>query len=170
LAILKISPPRPIPYFALSARSKFNRGAIVVALGYPGIAAQPLDGSVEAMAISLQSHKSKSEAILRRETSRIDSILQKDMYAYSASHGAIKRMASFEGGAAVIQHSAEIFSGNSGGPLVDSQGAVIAINTWRRPDFVEDKLRSSDTVYMSAIVSQFRSEVDRFVPGVVWVE
>ena len=60
----------------------------------------------------------------------------------------------------VFLHSAQIYGGNSGGPLVGPGGTVLGINTWTKKD---------ETGFNFAqCLPDLRKEIDEHVPGVVW--
>jgi S1-C subfamily serine protease len=52
----------------------------------------------------------------------------------TAQSGAVTVVQTFPTGAEIIIHSADISPGNSGGPLVDSCGRVVGVNTFVNPD------------------------------------
>ncbi|MBR1506417.1 MAG: trypsin-like peptidase domain-containing protein [Eubacterium sp.] len=55
-------------------------------------------------------------------------------YSNTFTEGIISSAEREERGKTYIQHTAPITNGNSGGPLLDSEGRVIGINTWGRVD------------------------------------
>ena len=60
----------------------------------------------------------------------------------------------------ILRHSAKIFGGNSGGPLVLPSGAVIGINTWSH--------KKIETFNYALTLPQQRKEIDTYVPTAVW--
>ena len=52
----------------------------------------------------------------------------------TAQSGAVTVVQTFPTGSEIIIHSADISPGNSGGPLVDSCGRVVGVNTFVNPD------------------------------------
>ena len=56
----------------------------------------------------------------------------------------------------IVQHSAEINGGNSGGPLLDKCGRVVGINTWSPKQYIRKdlSLQTSDGVFFSSFASE----------------
>lgn len=64
-----------------------------------------------------------------------------------------------------IQHDAGIAPGSSGGPLVIHKNAIVlGVNTV----IVGDR-RGGTALYRAIFLGQFRKDIDRHAPGVVWV-
>jgi S1-C subfamily serine protease len=59
----------------------------------------------------------------------------------------------------VIRHNAQIYHGNSGGPLVARDGTVIGINTWGK---------NEPGIGFALTFPQIRKEIDRRISGIVW--
>ena len=147
LAILKIDRARPQPYLAISKLNKFQRGEKCFALGFPGVASQARSDEEAA----LQGAKLKND--------RIENILLDQNFEYSYQGGEISRVIPDSTHQYNIEHSAKIFRGNSGGPLIDSKCTVIGINTQITSDL-------ADTLYIAFATGQFRNVVDEFTGGV----
>ena len=105
LAILKLTGSQ-LPAFTPMVFSKLtpNRGEEVMAIGYPGAADQHEFKSIDAT-----SNATFTKGVLSRE-----------------------QMGSWDRGGVpipIVQHSAQVSWGNSGGPLLDTCGRVIGVNT-----------------------------------------
>ena len=147
LAILKIERLRPQPFFAISRKNSFQRGEKCFALGYPGVANKP---------------RSEEESALRAAKAKnmqFENILLDQNFAYSYQGGEISRVIRDSKQQFNIEHSAKIFRGNSGGPLIDSQCTVIGINTLITSDL-------ADTLYIAFATGQFQNIVNEFSGGV----
>ncbi|MCC6871213.1 MAG: trypsin-like peptidase domain-containing protein [Candidatus Fermentibacter sp.] len=53
-----------------------------------------------------------------------------DQLAFSVTRGIVSSLSRKIGGRLFVQHDAALNPGNSGGPLLDSQGRLVGINTW----------------------------------------
>lgn len=152
LAVLKIERVRPQPYFPISKKNSFQRGQKCYALGYPGVANQAFNEEEKA----LQAAKFKND--------RFDNMLLDQNFEYSYQGGEISRVIQDVKKQFRIEHSAKIFHGNSGGPLVDSKCTIIGINTLGLPG-------GTDTLYVAFATGQFKDIVDEFTDGVAdWRE
>ena len=104
IALVKVSPRRPLPAASLGSSSSLRPGEFVVALGAPA----GLSNSVSAGIVSAI-ERTRTELGLREPHRGGGS---------SSLHG-------------YIQTDAAINSGNSGGPLLDLDGKVIGVNTMK---------------------------------------
>lgn len=150
LAVLRVARVNA-PFFRLSASLLAPRGEEVVAIGYPGLANQSL-----TIAEAIQNYLNHNTGL------RDVSLYFKDRdFSFSLTRGTVSRTFQESGGQTMIQHEAVVRHGNSGGPLVTSQGVVIGINTlaqWRaeHPDDAAMKL--------SLEISQLKQEIIEHVP------
>ena len=150
LAVLRVARVNA-PFFRLSGSLLAPRGEEVVAIGYPGLANE---------SVSLSEH---IENYVKHNTGLRDvGLYFKDRdFSFSLTRGTVSRTFQESGGQTMIQHEAVVRHGNSGGPLVTSQGVVIGINTlaqWRaeHPDDAAMKL--------SLEISQLKQEIIEHVP------
>jgi len=58
-----------------------------------------------------------------------------------------------------IQHEAEIFGGNSGGPLLDKHGVVLGINTWK-----DESINGHFALHCKALSQLLKRPMDRVEP------
>ena len=105
VAVLELpSPPPEVTALTLGDSDAVERGAQVVALGYPG---------------NFQKYKQQTVSSTEGTVSNPDLVgnqISEDLPAYPA----------------LIQHTAALNPGNSGGPLMDDQNQVVGINTLSR--------------------------------------
>lgn len=159
MAIVKLDRTHACPYFALSKKHEakdFKRSMAVRAIGFPGIAARITDPA-EAAAIEARVNQGFVEALEHQSTLPAETFLSDNSYLHSQTEGSISRPAKDPHGATVLHHGAKIFHGNSGGPLVDTSGTVVGINTWGYS-------AQSDTLYVAAAVGEMREEINEYLP------
>src|SRR5665213_1910818 len=153
MAILKVDRQgHPQPSFALSAAPRTARSEDVFAIGFPGVAEVPL--SMDERLTDLKTHTDLTADVTEKFKSRD--------FAFTLTKGVVSRTVQEAGGTTWVQHEAAIRPGNSGGPLVTSEGLVIGINSVGQ--------RESDTTQtnMALEISQLRKEIDEHVPEVQW--
>jgi S1-C subfamily serine protease len=160
LAILKIERQSP-HYLAVSSAppERAVPGTPVLVAGYPGV-------DREAITLKEKSEKRQQELV---ESGTIERYFPDMAFSYSVRRGAVNRfpfirkLPEWQREALVIQHDADTYSGNSGGPLLREDGTVIGINT-----FVLGSGAAASRFYFSLTLPQLRAEIDRYAPGVVW--
>ena len=117
-----------------------NKGTSVISVGYPGAA----DRSFEASDSSLV-ESTVTQGIVGR---LLDASWIRDGEKFS-----------------IVQHSASVNTGNSGGPLIDSCGQVVGINTAKALGSIEGNLKSglelnqSDGIFFASHTSTLVKEL-----------
>ncbi|HET6249860.1 MAG TPA: trypsin-like peptidase domain-containing protein [Tepidisphaeraceae bacterium] len=149
------------PSFVLSATPPSARSEDVFAIGFPGVAMNPLSDT-EALKKQVEQWEDK-QGINHAPTDVKEQFNPRD-FAFTLTKGVVSRTVKDADGQTWVQHEAVIRHGNSGGPLVTSDGVVIGINTrFQLPD------QSGDIGTNNALeISQLRSEIDDHVPNVLW--
>ncbi len=170
LAILKIS--RSCPWhFSLCDRAAKEIPTLdfVSSIGFPGI-----DRDV------ITEKEAAEKAIRDSSRGAIQSAFSEAAFEFSKRDGSLtkkaerKSFSSSQKDSFVLQHTAQIFGGNSGGPLITKTGLVIGINTWGRRNIVKDKTgkNSQDVgalnINFALTLPQLRSEIDKHAKGVSW--
>ena len=142
-AVLKIQPTRPLPRFRLAASAEVPRGTPVFALGFPG-----------ASRVAL-SEREELEKLVREAAKgvRVERHFQKSSFDYVVTNGIVS-VIRIDGSTARIEHTARLSAGNSGGPLVTSDGTVVGINTL----MAKENLLAVPT-YLAVSASQVREEL-----------
>jgi S1-C subfamily serine protease len=148
LAVLKIETDQPIPVFRLAADDRIDRAAPVYAVGFPAASREPISPEE---AIENVARKNKDGV-------RIDYVMVDKFKDYSITNGVVS-LVSLSGRSWKIEHTARIGSGNSGGPLVTSDGTVIGMNT-----LVVNDPRMPVVTSVAIGAAQFREEIARNVP------
>jgi S1-C subfamily serine protease len=151
LAILKVERPRGT-YFNLSTSESPARGTRLRAYGFPGAAMIPL------------SNEEIRERLSREVPGkRVENQFATRDFGFTQTDGTVGRVDTEQGGRRWLQHNSRINQGNSGGPLVLENGAVVGINT-------AGVILPGDGqgIFYSLALPQLRPEIDSRVPGVVW--
>lgn len=152
LAILKVE-RKGTPYFALSTTDTLARQDRVFALGFPAAATDPLT-----------EWGAEEKATRMKNAQTIRDNFNADNFEYTQQDGAISRMLDRheDRTGRVVQHSASLNPGNSGGPLVGREGIVRGVNTFRISD--------AQGINFAICMPQLRAEIDKHIPGVTWTE
>ena len=117
-AILKIDTIANYPFFQLASTETIPRLTKVTVLGFPGSARTVFNREEY-----LQNKKNRASNDPRNWFKESD-------LAYVATVGEISRVSERGDDGLIVQHTAVIDGGNSGGPLVTNDGIVVGINTW----------------------------------------
>ena len=154
MAILKID-RKFKTHLALSATDVLPRGERVAALGFPGI---------DRNAIS------EDELVqrLKNEVQRKDSIratFEPRDFQYSRTDGTASKVSTEHAGRVLIQHTARINHGNSGGPLLTLDGIVHGINTLV---ITGGKEQVEAPLFYAISVGQLKEEISQHVENVEW--
>jgi len=155
LAIIRLRNPTPY-WFGLESEPDLPKGVNVTALGFPAVASLPTSLTDRFSALLRLS----SYSVADRDT-LVESALPAGAYESSLTGGILSRKRTAEDGITWLQHTADIYPGNSGGPLLLDNGRVVGINTAILSD-VDAK------VFMSVSLPQLKDEIDAHAPGVVW--
>jgi S1-C subfamily serine protease len=119
LAILKIESISDSPYFRLTSTEHIPRLTKVTVLGYPASARESFtDEEVEK---DRNADKSTDPRTWFKDADLV----------YVATRGEVSKVTPRGSQGVVVQHTAIIDGGNSGGPLVTDDGIVVGINTWK---------------------------------------
>jgi S1-C subfamily serine protease len=152
LAILKID-RKNCRYFALSTTDKLARLDRVYALGFPAAATDPLtEWGAEEKAARLKNARN------------IKANFTPDNFVYTQQEGTISAVMdrTEDRTGRVIQHSASLNPGNSGGPLVGREGTVRGVNTFR--------IKEAQNINFALCTPQLKREIQKYVPEAKWVE
>ena len=110
-ALIKIKGLQSNPYFQLFSGSDVPRNTTVTALGYPGNDRTPTD---QVIVPREEFWPIESDRIINSQSG------ETTKPPYKPAENAAYRL---------LQHSAAVFGGNSGGPLITKNGLVVGINT-----------------------------------------
>ena len=147
MAVLRIN-LNSSPFFSISNRETIRRNLPVYATGFPS-------GAMEELSV-----RGEVEAIVRQKVATtISEYFDEGDFTYTQTTGSVSRTENKSGVGLVIQHTANINKGNSGGPLLDESGSVVGINTFGVLD--------QNTFYAISL-RQLRAEIDSVVSGVKW--
>lgn len=178
LAILKVNSPKAMPYFCLSTSETPSPLDDVVAIGFPGVASRPTEFEAAGMGAKFDSEVVK--ALSEKCTVSVESQLPESSFDYSAVPGAVNKVSRDSKGPFVF-HNANIFGGNSGGPLVSKQNAVVlGINTLIQRDISVKQVTNSQggtnviaindgNLNQAYLTNTFRNELQQHIPdALVW--
>ena len=151
-AVIKVEGLNGLPTWKLSKASELKRDVEVATLGFP--------------AASRGADTDEEKAILRAKSANAKSIrdffLDED-FKYVTKSGSVSVVKTQPGRGVVIDHTATVNSGNSGGPLVRTEDGVVAgINTWTS--------NVGANTFLSIKIDSVKKEIDQFVPNAEWVE
>ncbi len=173
LAVVKTDRLQALPYFELSTKNEPALLMEVYALGFPGVAAAATTSEEAGLSAKFESEYVR--AVADKCTVTAESQLPESSFGHSAVPGSITKTSRTDTGQLFVYHSAPIFGGNSGGPLVDKKGLVVGINTAIRRDLEVKEVTLSDgskgvmaindgNLNQAFLASQFRDELKAYVP------
>lgn len=155
LAILKVDLRRPRRFFALADHFQLKVFDTVVAAGFPAVSSEPVKESEMVMKTlsAIKAFDSPQETVFPREL------------IVKPTRSDFNRSFTDSDQELILEHSADISPGNSGGPLINEKGVVVGINTW-----VPSEKRTGGRSFLASEISQMRKIIDNFVSSdVVWV-
>jgi hypothetical protein len=151
-AIIKIEGLSGLPTWKLSEAEELKRNVEVATLGFPG-SSQIVMNAEEA---ALKRAKAENAKSIR------DFFLDSD-FQYVQKKGSVSVVKERAGEGVVVEHTATINGGNSGGPLVRTgDGVVAGLNTWYS--------KKGANTFLSIKIDSVKKEIDQFVPNAVWVD
>ncbi len=131
----------------------------LLAVGFPGVD-RDVDGPKEQLEAELRQHVTRGP---------VELLIPDRGFLPTYSRGGVVQQARLKAASPnerpsmVLQHGAKVAAGNSGGPVVTSDGLVLGINTWRVPTKVEGNQ------YFALTLPQLRAEIDAATKGgAVW--
>ena len=158
LAILKINDISDQPFFRIAKTNIIPRQTDVTSLGFPGTSRRSISWEEEQ-----QDQRNDQSGDPRKWYK--DNDLQ-----YVATSGEVSKVGNREGLGTVVQHTATIDRGNSGGPLICDDGTVIGINTWGLSSLSADGVVEGTAVNLSLSIYSVINEIKRNNIKVSWVE
>tara|TARA_B110000263_G_scaffold249712_1_gene268217 strand:- start:618 stop:1961 length:1344 start_codon:yes stop_codon:yes gene_type:complete len=158
LAILKINEISNRPFFRIAKTNIIPRQTDVTSLGFPGTSRTSISWEEQQ-----QDQRNDQSGDPRKWYK--DNDLQ-----YVATSGEVSKVGNREGLGTVVQHTATIDRGNSGGPLICDDGTVIGINTWGLSSLSADGIVEGTAVNLSLSIYSVINEIKRNDIKVSWVE
>ena len=120
VALIKVTPPRKLPYIQIDENSEVKIGAPTVVMGYPGVT-PPTFSIVTSKNVFNSASQVREVAKPTTTTGTISNIIEG-----SQVNGTERRVGSYFGEAYQVQIN-ETGGGNSGGPVINKEGKVIGI-------------------------------------------
>ncbi len=162
-ALLKIESPRQ-SYFALcdSLPDTIPLLKGLEAVGFPGKDSESIDFRSQVNEDIREEEAKQSDFLFNS----VQQALPGEIFKVSSRSGQLnkrpelKQMRIYEKEGYVLRHNAQIYPGNSGGPLVAKDGTVIGVNTWT--------IEKDPGISFSLMLPQLRRELDKRVSGIVW--
>lgn len=153
MAVLKIS-RKPATYFALYDGNQPRQGLSVAAIGFPGFVNRGYEKDVAVEEAASRSGEDPERTV------------PPNHLVYSRTSGEVSRVIQDAVQTWHIEHSAQISSGNSGGPLVDTGGVVVGLNFAGIMD-----VKTVSKANLALGMAQLRKEIEAHVTADIrWVK
>lgn len=153
MAVLKVS-RKPMAYFALFDGNQPRQGMSVAAIGFPGFVNRGYEKDVAVEEAASRSGEDPERTV------------PPNHLVYSRTSGEVSRVIQDAVQTWHIEHSAQISSGNSGGPLIDNKGVVVGLNFAGIMD-----VKTVSKANLALGMAQLRKEIEAHITADInWVK